>query len=259
MSQRAKQLITIMRGGAATPIPLTISGLWGWWDTSDRSTLFQDSAGATAVTATNDPVGMWKDKSGNSRNFIQSGAGTLKPTYQGATSGISFDGGDYLTIYSQSTTFTAQTVIAVVNLSASGAVGARVFNQVAAASDDYGATGHYIPLRRADSLTSIGAYAGGGARAAVTNANGAKSLLVARHSGTAIVNRINGVDGSSYSHTLNYTPQRMRLMSNLGAANDNGGETGAGTYYELLVFSTALSTTDRGTLETYLNTKWSVY
>lgn len=259
MSVTAKRLTTVLRSGTATALPLTISGLWGWWDTSDTSTLKQDSAGTTAVTATSDPVGYWGDKSGNSRAFIQSGAGTLKPTYQGTNAGISFDGGDYLTLYSQSTTFTAQTVIAVVNLSASGAVGARVFNQVAASSDDYGATGHYIPLRRADSLTSIGAFAGGGARATVTNANGVKSLLVARHSGTAIVNRINGVDGSSYSHTLNYTPQRMRLMSNLGAANDNGGETGVGTYYELLVFSTALSTTDRAALETYLNAKWSIY
>jgi len=169
------------------------------------------------------------------------------------------DGGDYLTLYSQSTAFTAQTVIAVVNLAASGNVGARVFNQVSAGGNDYDATGHYIPIRRASSLTTLGGYAGGGDRSTVTNANGAKSLIVARHSGTAIVNRINGVDGSSYSHTLNYTPQRMRLFSNLNAANDNPGETGAGTYFELLVFSTALSTTDRAALETYLNAKWSIY
>lgn len=27
----------------APPVPLTISGLWGWWDTSDLSTLKQSS------------------------------------------------------------------------------------------------------------------------------------------------------------------------------------------------------------------------
>lgn len=259
MSQTAKRLTTLLRSGAATPLPLTISGLWGWWDTSDTSTLKQDSAGTTAVTATSDPVGYWVDKSGNSRAFIQSGASTIKPTYQGANAGISFDGGDYLTLYSQSTTFTAQTVVAAVKLEAAGNIGARVFNQVSAGGSDYNATGHYIPIRRASSFTSVGGYAGGGDRSLVTNANGVKSLIVARHSGTAIVNRINGVDGSSYSHTLNYTPERMRLFSNLTSVNDNPGETGAGTYYELLVFSTALSTTDRGALETYLNAKWSVY
>lgn len=252
-------LMTALKGGTPRALSLTISGLWGWWDTSDISTLKQDSAGTTPVTATNDPVGYWGDKSGNARNFIQSGAGTLKPTYAGTGAGVSFDGGDYLTLYSQSTTFTAQTVIAVVRLEASGNAGARVFNQVSAGGDDYGATGHYIPLRRANSLTLIGAYAASGERSNVTNANGVKSLLVARHSGTAIVNRINAVDGSSYGHTLNYTPQRMRLMSDLTAANDNGGETGVGTYYELLVFNTALSTTDCGRLETYLNAKWTIY
>ncbi len=247
-------LMTMLRGGGAS-LPLTIPGLWGWWDTSDLSTLFQDDAGATPVTQSGDPVGMWKDKSGNGRHFIQSGAASIKPTYQGTGAGISFDGGDYLTLYSQSTTFTAQTVVAAVKLEAAGNVGARVFNQVSAGGSDYNATGHYIPIRRASSLTTLGGYAAGGDRATVTNANGSKSIIVARHSGTAIVNRINGVDGSSYSHTLNYTPERMRLMSNMVSANDGPGETGAGTYYELFVFSTAISTTDRGALETYLNAK----
>lgn len=249
----------VLKPNKATPLPLTISGLWGWWDTSDLTTLFQDDAGATPVTATNDPVGMWKDKSGSARNFIQSGASSIKPTYQGAGGGISFDGGDYLTLYSQSTTFTAQTVLAVVKLEAAGNIGARVFNQVSAGGNDYNATGHYIPIRRASSLTLVGGYATGGDRATVTNANGVKSLIIARHSGSAIVNRINGVDGSSYSHSLSYTPERMRLMSNLVAANDGPGETGAGTFYELLVFNTALSTTDRAALETYLNAKWTIY
>jgi len=254
-----EQFFKSAAAAVAMPVPLTISGLWGWWDTSDLATLKQGSDGSTAVAAANDPVGYWLDKAGSGRAFIQAGASTIKPTYQGAGGGISFDGGDYLTLYSQSTAFTAQTVIAVVNLAASGNVGARVFNQVSAGGNDYDATGHYIPIRRASSLTTLGGYAGGGDRSTVTNANGAKSLIVARHSGTAIVNRINGVDGSSYSHTLNYTPQRMRLFSNLNAANDNPGETGAGTYFELLVFSTALSTTDRAALETYLNAKWSIY
>lgn len=250
-------LTTLLRSGGFSPI--SISGLWGWWDTSDRSTLFQDDAGATPIAAANDPIGRWADKSGNVRSFIQSGAASIKPTYQGTGGGISFDGGDYLTLYSQSTTFTAQTVIAVVKLEASGNVGARVFNQVSAGGNDYNATGHYIPIRRASSLTSVGGYAAGGDRAQVTNANGVKSLIVARHSGSAIVNRINGVDGSSYSHSLSYTPERMRLMSNMVAANDGPGETGAGTYYELLVFNKALSTTERNQLEMYLNAKWSIY
>lgn len=243
----------------APPVPLTISGLWGWWDTSDTTTLKQDSAGTTAVTAVNDPVGYWAEKRGNGRNFIQSGAGTLKPTYQGAGGGMSFDGGDWLTLYSQSTTFTAQTVVAVVMLTASGNSGARVFNQVSAGSNDYNATGGYIPIRRAGSYTTLGSYIAGIDRSPVTNANDAKFLFVSRHDGAAVVNRINGSNGASYSQVLNYTPERMRLLSNLVAANDDGGETGAGRYYELLVFNRAITDTERNNLEAYLNAKWSVY
>lgn len=242
----------------ATEIALTSDELFGWWDTSDLSTLKQNSDGSTAVSALNDPVGYWISKEGNARAFIQSGANTIKATYQGAGGGIRFDGGDYLTLYGQSTPFTAQTVIAVVKLEAAGNVGARVFNQVSAGGNDYNATGHYIPIRRASSLTTLGGYAAGGDRATVTNANGTKAIIVARHSGAAIVNRINGSNGSSYSHTLNYTPERMRLFSNMVAANDGPGETGTGTYYELLVFRAAVSAADIAAFEALLTAKWEI-
>jgi hypothetical protein len=51
--------------------PLDISGLALWLDASDSTTLFQDSAGTTPAVANNDPVGLWKDKSGNARNASQ--------------------------------------------------------------------------------------------------------------------------------------------------------------------------------------------
>jgi hypothetical protein len=46
-----------------------------WLDASDRSTLFQDSAGTTPVTALGDPVGRWLDKSGRGNHFVQTGSG----------------------------------------------------------------------------------------------------------------------------------------------------------------------------------------
>ena len=55
-----------------------------WLDASDASTLFQDAAGTTPAT-NGDPVGLWKDKSGNSKDVTQATAGS-RPTY--ATSGF---------------------------------------------------------------------------------------------------------------------------------------------------------------------------
>lgn len=54
-----------------------------WWDPSDLSTMFQDSAGLVPVTADGDPVGCIKDLSGNRNHMVQSTAGS-RPIYRTA-------------------------------------------------------------------------------------------------------------------------------------------------------------------------------
>lgn len=66
--------------------PSYLSDLQLWLDASDAST----------ITHVTNAVSQWNDKSGNTRHVSQGGAGTLKPTYDGANGYISFDGGDYL-------------------------------------------------------------------------------------------------------------------------------------------------------------------
>lgn len=80
--------------------PLSLPGLALWLDASDLGTLFQDSALTTAATADGDPVGGWRDKSGNGNHILQATAGK-RPTYKtsgGASGlggkGILFDGVD---------------------------------------------------------------------------------------------------------------------------------------------------------------------
>lgn len=63
--------------GAAIWDPLTLfaaSEQGVWYDPSDLSTMFQDSAGTTPVTAIGDPVGKILDKSGNGKHASQSTA-----------------------------------------------------------------------------------------------------------------------------------------------------------------------------------------
>lgn len=67
-----------------------------WFDPSDISTLFQDSAGTTPVTAAGQPVGIMLDKSGRGNNATQTIAGS-RPIYQIDVSGrpyLLFDGID---------------------------------------------------------------------------------------------------------------------------------------------------------------------
>ncbi len=63
-----------------SPISLFLRGEQGaWYDPSDLTTLFQDSAGTTPVTAVEQPVGLMKDKSGRGNHAFQATAGN-RPT-----------------------------------------------------------------------------------------------------------------------------------------------------------------------------------
>jgi hypothetical protein len=76
-------------GGRFSPLSLSP---FLWLDPSDFSTLFQDAAGTTPVTADSDPVGLIRDKSGNGNHLSQSTAGS-RPLYK-APSGHSRIEGD---------------------------------------------------------------------------------------------------------------------------------------------------------------------
>lgn len=62
----------IFDGNDFSPSDLFLGGIQGaWYDPSDLSTLFQDSAGTIAVTAVEQPVGKILDKSGNGNHATQ--------------------------------------------------------------------------------------------------------------------------------------------------------------------------------------------
>lgn len=74
---------TAKRGGAiSNPESLFASGEEGiWYDPSDLSTLWQDSARTIPVTSDGDPIGAMDDKSGNGNHALQATAGKL-PIYK---------------------------------------------------------------------------------------------------------------------------------------------------------------------------------
>jgi len=79
-----------------SPASLFAGGTEGaWYDPSDLSTLFQDSAGTTPVTASGQPVGKMLDKSGNGNHATQA-TSAKRPTYTEGSglSWLAFDGVD---------------------------------------------------------------------------------------------------------------------------------------------------------------------
>lgn len=71
----------------------------GWYDATDITTLFQDSAGTTPVTAAEQSVGLILDKSGNNNNASQTTTDN-RPQYDewGIAKFLRFDSSDSLTV-----------------------------------------------------------------------------------------------------------------------------------------------------------------
>jgi hypothetical protein len=84
-------------GGGFSPLSLFAAGEQGYWlDPSDFSTMFQDAAGTTPVTAVGQSVRRWLDKSGRGNHFTQANVANA-PLLQQDTSGryfLLFDGSD---------------------------------------------------------------------------------------------------------------------------------------------------------------------
>lgn len=92
INQRPNDSLPLGRG--FSPASLFSSSEKGaWYDPSDLSTMFQDSAGVTPVTAANQQVGLIRDKSGNNNHASQSTAGS-RPTLRqfGSLWYLEFDG-----------------------------------------------------------------------------------------------------------------------------------------------------------------------
>lgn len=74
-------ILALAAGGGNSPLTAFAGGKKGlWWDPSDITTGFTDSAGTTPQTASGDPTGKRSDKSGNANHMLQATA-TARPIY----------------------------------------------------------------------------------------------------------------------------------------------------------------------------------
>lgn len=235
--------------------PRRIAGLVAWWDFSDAGSLGPTSAG-TGTVSNNGPIKYAADKSGQGAAMIQSGADSAAPTYLAAAQngrGVAgFDGGDSM-VSTFTKTFTEQTVFAVARMTSAAAQRARLFTQ-SDAGNDFGTTGHFIPLERDISNEAISSYASTGDRAAVSITYDTWFLACSRHTGAQIQNRINNGSAATFSHTLNKEFTRYGIGEGLPSFGTRWRDRIA----EVLVFSRSVSDSEMNTVARWLGKKWNI-
>lgn len=238
--------------GGAPFSPRDIPSLIQWLDGSDISTLFQDNAKTTPVTADGQVVGAWADKSGNGYDVTQATAGN-KPLYKAAIkagrSVIQCVSNDYLVGAFGAPLTQPFTTLVVAKLDAAYVNDNN--NRILFDGND--ATNRVLIYKDGSTAPdSWGIWADSG----VTDGNASANwtLFDALYNGASSQMWVNGASA---------------LTGNPGAKVLDGITVGgyyvgssvmwSGYIAEVLVYDVALTVAQRQQVELYLNNKWSVF
>jgi hypothetical protein len=253
-------------GGAIKAFsPSDISGLQLWLDATTG--LFDATSGGSAVTTDGSAVARWEDQSGNGYHFGQETSNNrpvLKTSIQNSKNVIRFDGSNDNMIGPDSLKINVPiSMFAVVSkrggtnyqaiygngILASQSTGYGMF--ISATSDNSGA---FASQYRNLSSDSTNHYT---AKTPTTNEFFIAFSIIDSSTNKAFFN--NGAE-DSVSHTITGTPINTVAI---GARYTTGMPIIAfflnGDFAELLIYNSALSTTNRELVRDYLNTKWAIY
>lgn len=237
-------------------LPTSISGLALWLRASDGSgnnvSVYKDYAG-TQLASANDAVLRWNDESGNGFNFgaWNSQAPVYKSSIQhglpAMTNGVVSAGN--------------QSSMKITNsITASGSCSLFfVFNQATTTQTQYlldSVTGRMICSASADS-TKIGAYDGSWHDVATATLTGPYLAEYILKTGTTQASiYTNAVQcGSSFT----YSATAIGGATAVFGGNSSATSPMIGYMMEVIIYNSALSTTDRQKVEAYLNAKYVLY
>ena len=114
----------------ASEVPRRFGNLELWFDASSVGLMAQNSNGTTAVAANDDPVGFWRDKSGNERHArqtINNNRPALKLADKNGRPGLDFDGSNDFFLCDSGADFAAECAIIVLRRTGNPAGYAAVF------------------------------------------------------------------------------------------------------------------------------------
>jgi hypothetical protein len=258
LNNGAASNFVVVNDTSTTPVPLAISGLQLWLDAADSSTLFDATAGGNLVTTDGSAVARWQDKSGNNRHAIQATSNArplLKTNIKNGRNVLRFDGSND-SFASSSVSLSAFVSVFIVQSSNNSAV--RCFCE-----------------HSSNAGTNPGMYFGG-TYSPAWGINRSGSL----HGGPSLTNADwigSGWSTASFVYTnVGTIYKNGSLISNsavVGSARTNSSVTTTlyiasrnsaslflnGDISEILIYNGALTTTQRQSVETYLNNKWALY
>lgn len=227
-----------------------------WYDPSDLSTMWQDSAGTTPVVADDDPVGLMLDKSGNGNHLTSSL--TARPLWKtsGGISWLRFQGTN--DVLETASTYVLQrewSAVASVMFDSNSGV------QQIVSSDASPALRHGQYLR--GSTTTAQTIAFNTVPSAFTDGFGTidttnKFVMSAVRSTLRIEGWLNGVTDGSVATTG--TPASGTRILTLGADRAGGGANAlqdflTGRIYQLVVVARRLEGNERHKLEQFCSKK----
>jgi hypothetical protein len=235
--------------------PTDIAGCKLWLDFSDATTLFTD-AGSTQVSSDDDLIYQANDKSGEGHNAVQATEAD-RPVYktgiQNSQSIARFDGYTIMGVPAFGESITKLTIFAVIK-----ELRANVFVYCFRSASNPICTleitaDHYIQARTRDtssnSVTAVGS-------ASVYNAF---HVLSGVYNGTANSAYVDGSLADSDTNASYDTNSDYNRTSYIGHYQYTGGPTFEGDMAEIVIYNSPLTDTDRQSVESYLNNKWSIY
>jgi hypothetical protein len=231
--------------------PQSIPGLQLWLDAADTTSMVF-SGTSTTITS-------WKDKSGNGSNATATGSPTLNQNSINGVQSVQTGSGKYFNgniSISGGTTLTAFAV-ATTTISSldTNAVDQRLVSLAVPGGLDWNVAGSTIPLNNAKNTSSISFFRAGLISYAPITTN-VPFVAVSVYDGTSISIWKNGTVGSpaSVASTATFAISRYGI----GEQATPSGEAWTGNIGEVIIFNTALSTSQRQQVEGYLAAKWGL-
>jgi hypothetical protein len=227
------------RGGAFDPTSIT--GCQLWLDASDSATLFDATSGGSN-SAINAAVLRWEDKSGNARNVTSSS----HPTRKSAINGL-----DYLEFSG------ANSMFLPANFSLSS--GGSLFIVCQRTSDNGGGFHNFRGASFGNHTPGFGGMHDSFASSIRNVWAESYSSALQCYSVTAGANWQAFRNGSSIHGPVSNTPTNQdNSFQGIGSGYNSAEYHAPGNYCEFIIYNSALGTSDREAVESYLMTKWGI-